>query len=160
MLLCIFSVVLKVLLPVVSSIQLPVLFFSNCSQMLIGPPVLILVVLSLVITCSSTLPSSLGEPRNNPWFLDPPLRLSIGAWLLLLASFSGVFISFRIFLFHFSFLSLYGVIIEQPSTLSIILSSMNEPNIWESIAIWFVINLKLVCFGPALFLLLLNWPII
>ena len=127
--------------------------------MLIRPPVLILVVLFLVIACSSTSPSSLGEPRNNPRFLDPPLRLSTGAWLLLLASFSGVSISFRIFLFHSSFQSLCGVIIGPPSTLSRIPSSMNEPNIWTSIAIWFVRNLTLVCFGPTLFLLLLSWPI-
>ena len=95
--LCIFFVISKVLLPMASSIHLVVLFFSKCSQMLIGPPVLTLVVLYLVIVCSSALPSSLGEPRNNPWFLDPPLRLSTVAWLLLLESFSGVSISFRIF---------------------------------------------------------------
>ena len=155
--LCIFVVILKVLLLVASSIQLLVLFFSKCSPMLIRP--LVLIVLSLVITCSLTLPLSLGEPRNNPWFLDPPLRSSIGAWLLLLASFSCISISFKNFLFHSSFFSLYGVIIRLPSTLSRIPSFTNEPDIWTSIVIWFVINLKLVCLGPALFLLLLNWPI-
>ena len=58
-----------------------------------------------------------------------------------------------------SFMSLCGVIIGSPSTLSRIPSSINEPNFWTSIAIWFVRNLKLVCFDPALFLLLLIWSI-
>jgi len=93
-------------------------------MMLIGQVIQFILGLFLALLFSLAtvlLPSLL---RSNQLFLDLPLKLNIGHWLLLLLSCFGLGCSFMIWAYFFPILLCYGVIMLVLWPLLLILSSM------------------------------------
>ena len=101
----------------------------------------------------------LGKLRSRPLFLAPRLRLNIGALLPLFVSYYGSCTYFMILVSLFPFLSMFGVIIRQPSILLPTPFFMSVPSTWILIVILCEISLNLALFILNIFLLSIRWHI-